>query len=314
MAIVFRCKCGREIRVKDALAGKKGKCPECGAVVQVPTLEEAAATPPPQQTPAAPEAPVPEAPTDAPTEETTQRTKPCVHCGKHIPVEAVFCTHCGTHLRTGKKHGGENVAQEEEEYDFIKVAPDMLTAPVSTVHTLCESSVSSGNLKKAIIFFAVGWLVMVLVCPKIASQITIDHGLKGSGQGSLSLWHYFLFAFIALVVVVTDLIITNVAGTMFGSPGVGMPNVFVSILAAHALVGLSMIIPVLFLFSFPSYTVITWVTFVLRMGGGVYLLYGVIQGAYDTGTVPAGLFAGAAAIVRGLLFWLASAITGTWLI
>lgn len=43
MAIEFSCSCGRHFRVADDKAGSKGKCPNCGHVVQVPA---AAATPP----------------------------------------------------------------------------------------------------------------------------------------------------------------------------------------------------------------------------------------------------------------------------
>ena len=42
MAIKVTCSCGRVLNVKDELAGKKGRCPSCGNVLQVPTLEEAA--------------------------------------------------------------------------------------------------------------------------------------------------------------------------------------------------------------------------------------------------------------------------------
>jgi hypothetical protein len=36
MPIPFRCACGRSLRVKDELAGRKVKCPECGGVLIVP--------------------------------------------------------------------------------------------------------------------------------------------------------------------------------------------------------------------------------------------------------------------------------------
>jgi hypothetical protein len=36
MPIPFRCACGRSLRVKDELAGRKVKCPECGGVLTVP--------------------------------------------------------------------------------------------------------------------------------------------------------------------------------------------------------------------------------------------------------------------------------------
>lgn len=36
MPITFDCACGKTLRVPDASAGKKAKCPVCGAVVAVP--------------------------------------------------------------------------------------------------------------------------------------------------------------------------------------------------------------------------------------------------------------------------------------
>jgi hypothetical protein len=40
MPIVTHCKCGRQLRVKDELAGKRVRCPACSEVVQVPAAEE----------------------------------------------------------------------------------------------------------------------------------------------------------------------------------------------------------------------------------------------------------------------------------
>src|SRR6476660_9932428 len=40
MAIQVTCeKCGKQLRVKDEYAGRKGKCPACGAVIQIPQAE-----------------------------------------------------------------------------------------------------------------------------------------------------------------------------------------------------------------------------------------------------------------------------------
>lgn len=41
MAISFRCACGRELRARDDAAGKRLKCPECGATPVVPNLAAA---------------------------------------------------------------------------------------------------------------------------------------------------------------------------------------------------------------------------------------------------------------------------------
>ena len=39
MPIIFRCACGREMRAKAELAGKRTKCPNCQAIVVIPNPE-----------------------------------------------------------------------------------------------------------------------------------------------------------------------------------------------------------------------------------------------------------------------------------
>lgn len=41
--IAAQCPCGRVLKLKPKMAGKRGKCPDCGDPIAVPTLEEAAA-------------------------------------------------------------------------------------------------------------------------------------------------------------------------------------------------------------------------------------------------------------------------------
>jgi len=40
MAIAFRCECGKQLQVRDELAGKKARCPGCGTVLAVPSPRE----------------------------------------------------------------------------------------------------------------------------------------------------------------------------------------------------------------------------------------------------------------------------------
>src|SRR5262245_19850167 len=65
MAIKFKCpKCGKELTVKDELAGRQGKCPFCKTVVTVPAANRpkpaSAVAPSPARKPAARRAPVEE--------------------------------------------------------------------------------------------------------------------------------------------------------------------------------------------------------------------------------------------------------------
>lgn len=70
-------KCGQPLIVKDAMLGKKARCPKCKAVVQMPAAEEPAA-----EAPAVP--------------------GKCCSCGKPLEADAVFCVECGTDQRTGE--------------------------------------------------------------------------------------------------------------------------------------------------------------------------------------------------------------------
>src|SRR5437588_9164085 len=55
MSIRVTCECGKELRVKDEYAGKRGKCPSCGKILQIPQpeadvfdLKDDAPAPPPR--------------------------------------------------------------------------------------------------------------------------------------------------------------------------------------------------------------------------------------------------------------------------
>lgn len=71
-SIVVPCGCGKKLRVKSELGGRKVKCPACGGVVAVPL-----ATPIPDE-------------------------KVCPDCLATVPNAAVLCVHCGVDFRTGK--------------------------------------------------------------------------------------------------------------------------------------------------------------------------------------------------------------------
>ena len=76
MPITVTCSCGKRFRVRDEHAGKRGKCPSCGAAVTIP----------------APGAEAP--PSDG---------RVCPACARPLAPEAVFCVNCGYDVRAGKK-------------------------------------------------------------------------------------------------------------------------------------------------------------------------------------------------------------------
>ncbi len=90
MPIEFYCPCGQRLHVPEAMAGREGKCPACGASLTVPAN-------------AAPVAPatLPVSPIAAPDpgpRATSRGTKPCPSCGGEILAAARKCKHCGTFL------------------------------------------------------------------------------------------------------------------------------------------------------------------------------------------------------------------------
>lgn len=93
MSISFNCaSCDKKLKVKEELAGKRVRCPECGAVQEVPEpmLE-------------AEESPVSSAPAEGgyamappePTKEPAEKRRPCPVCGEMILLDAVKCRFCG---------------------------------------------------------------------------------------------------------------------------------------------------------------------------------------------------------------------------
>ena len=88
MPISVSCTCGARLQVRDDAAGKKAKCPKCGAVLPVPAaapddgfriLEEEGTAPA----------------TAGPPSPSMKR---CAYCGGRIPGPVEQCLHCGRAL------------------------------------------------------------------------------------------------------------------------------------------------------------------------------------------------------------------------
>jgi len=95
MPAELKCpQCGQPLIVKEAMLGKKARCPKCKAVIQMPAAEQPAA-----ETPGAP--------------------GKCCSCGRPLEPGAVFCVGCGTDQRTGESVdiGGQPEATTSEERD-----------------------------------------------------------------------------------------------------------------------------------------------------------------------------------------------------
>lgn len=80
MPIVVTCpSCGSRFQAPESLAGKRGKCPKCGTVLDIP-----GAAAPPRVAPASDTALT-----------AGERLHPCPDCGQMISRRAAQCPHCG---------------------------------------------------------------------------------------------------------------------------------------------------------------------------------------------------------------------------
>ncbi|WP_425617066.1 hypothetical protein NA78x_000735 [Anatilimnocola sp. NA78] len=119
MTIEFPCpQCAQLVRTPDAAAGKRGKCPSCAAVVQIPLASRPPATPPPKPAPGSPSA---WPPTKPPTKPATTKPAapsppaaaqpPKAEPTKTDPAETgpieFFCASCGQQVRTPRAAAGK---------------------------------------------------------------------------------------------------------------------------------------------------------------------------------------------------------------
>jgi hypothetical protein len=102
MSIPVTCpSCGHQTKAPDTAAGKRGKCPKCGGVVQVPSdaappvidaevVEAQVVDSPPPLPDTIPIEPAPGDDAGAPP----QDRRPCPVCGEMIPTNALKCRFC----------------------------------------------------------------------------------------------------------------------------------------------------------------------------------------------------------------------------
>lgn len=99
--IVVHCEsCAAAFRVPASAAGKRGKCPKCGAVFTVPAPEEEPAAAGGDDLFAGLDT-GPAAPALAPL----VASRPCASCGAALPGDAIVCTRCGYNSKTGRQAG-----------------------------------------------------------------------------------------------------------------------------------------------------------------------------------------------------------------
>lgn len=110
--------CGKRLRVRDEAAGKRGKCPHCGAVVNVSRSDEAGSMAA-MEALAAKErliAPQPQI-SHTSMETTAARLTPCPDCGRQVSLAAATCPNCGRPLAPtrGDSSLRADLAKEKQE-------------------------------------------------------------------------------------------------------------------------------------------------------------------------------------------------------
>lgn len=192
MPIAVKCGCGKQLRVKDELAGKAIKCPGCANVVKVPAKAEGA---PAAAAGSKPAASRPAAAPSAPKQPAAGRPAPgsasssamddlfaeegmdreigaiCPACSKELPAGAVLCTKCGFNLQTGERLESHKVAGVDIDMGTMalnKAAADMDEAKRLQAELIGKSGMPPWML--ALILFILGSAVGIAVLAVNASR------------------------------------------------------------------------------------------------------------------------------------------------
>lgn len=114
MALLVGCKCGKQFKVKDEHAGRKGRCPACGTQLTVPATRAAERKPATVPTASKlvqpsgglnhkPPMTGPSAVKNSPRAPGNARQQPCPSCGRFISTSASICEYCDAPLHKTSK-------------------------------------------------------------------------------------------------------------------------------------------------------------------------------------------------------------------
>ena len=161
MSVDMECgRCGKRLRVRAEWAGKKAKCPACGAVSVVPAADAALGT---ASRPADPPgevltvAPIDDAPLDVvplqPEPDAGKKPAPapgapgtCPECGVAMAADAVICLDCGFNRKTGKQLKTVSKRIERTWYLGGLFEPTVIVVFILTVLVLATVAFLSANL------------------------------------------------------------------------------------------------------------------------------------------------------------------------
>ena len=114
MAIKATCgSCGKQISVRDDAAGKRAKCPDCGAAIPIPAAAEDDIWDAEEHEDD--DANAPKLPAKKSLETTAGDRKPCPECGEMIVKTAAKCRFCGEIFDPALKKAKRKLADETGE-------------------------------------------------------------------------------------------------------------------------------------------------------------------------------------------------------
>ena len=170
MPITVKCECGKQASVRDELAGKAIKCPECGKPVKVPARPGSSAAPG-KAKPAA--APIAGALDDLLAEEGMDRevASVCPSCKNEMTANAVLCTKCGYNRETGEHLEGHRVAGVD--IDIGELALMKAEADIKSAVDLQQQLVGKAGMPPwmlALVLFLLGGATAIAVIAVNASR------------------------------------------------------------------------------------------------------------------------------------------------
>ena len=133
MPIQIKCKCGKALKIPDAMVGKAVKCPGCSSVLKVPAKPAASPGKPAAAKPVPAANPASGGLDDLFDEEGFSKTVAavCPNCAVEMSLNAVLCTQCGFHREHGIKmdaHQTAGVDISHGDLALMKAESDMAKA------------------------------------------------------------------------------------------------------------------------------------------------------------------------------------------
>jgi hypothetical protein len=176
MPISLTCTCGKQLRLKDEAAGKKGKCPACGAIFQIPAAGGSAPAAHERPTPpATPRVAEPRAPDSnrlgvkvsrPPSSKIIVGAGPCPGCNAPLAKGAVMCVRCGYDVRTGSKKRSTVSGSSRR-----KKAPDSESAKLSGPGSMTLTPVTDDDMRTHRMYYVYGIMIACALGAAIAASI-----------------------------------------------------------------------------------------------------------------------------------------------